>query len=137
MKELIFVRNDENGNELRCYKMLKARHMMELYLFVFREGKGRKLGIVNRINRTISIKRSRAKHLMQKNSSYGFNYMMLHDAKSFDHVILIDDFTTYKIPREFLLEHGVFLFFKEKGFERQIFVTLEKLEQFNVMAHAF
>ncbi|MBK7362665.1 MAG: hypothetical protein IPJ01_10255 [Micavibrio sp.] len=36
------------------------------------------------------------------------------------------------IPVKFILENGKFLFFKEQGFEKQIFVSLEQLAEFKI-----
>ncbi len=69
-------------------------------------------------------------HLHRISNSYGFNYQLLDEAKKFDFVRIIAADAEYKIPRTEILSKGSFLFFKEQGFERQIFVKLEELNNF-------
>jgi len=94
------------------------------------ELRSRLLGYVNIKSKSIKIIRKKEVHLLYKNNSYGFNHTLLADAKTFDKILLKDEVNAWKIPTKFILENGKFLFFKEQGFERQIFVSLEQLNQF-------
>ena len=67
---------------------------------------------------------------MRKFDGYGFNHKLIADSKLFDTVRLTDDFSEWKIPKKFILDNGMFLNFKGQGFEVQIFVTLNQIEQF-------
>ena len=50
--------------------------------------------------------------------------------KQFNTIRLQDEFNRWTIPLQYILENGEFLFFKEQGFEKQIFISLNKIEQF-------
>lgn len=138
MKKIVHSRIDECGNEIRVYKDAdRAPDVLELRLFIRAENKERKLGLISKQSRTLFINRDRTKHLHYKSNSYGFNYMLLNDAQAFDVVVLRDDVATYRVPREQLLKHGEFLYFKQQGFERQIFVTLAILDAFCIREKIF
>ena len=94
------------------------------------EIRSRLLGYINIKSKSIKIIRKKEVHLLYKNNSYGFNHTLLADAKTFDKILLKDELNSWKIPTKFILENGKFLFFKEQGFEKQIFVSLEQLNQF-------
>lgn len=94
------------------------------------EIRSRLLGYINIKSKSIKIIRKKEVHLLQKNNSYGFNHTLLLDAKRFDKILLKDEINSWKIPTQFILDNGKFLFFKEQGFEKQIFVSLEQLNQF-------
>lgn len=133
-KEIEQIRTvtDECGNALLCINNGKR---IKLILKLISEQtatkkKRRRLGIINKAVKTFYIRRKRARHLFLKTNSYGFNYKILSEALLFDKIRLIDDFAEYLIPKKFILEEGKFLFFKSEGFEKQIFITLEQMEQF-------
>lgn len=94
--------------------------------------KQRFIGTVTKSTKTFEVRRKRGKHLHIKSNSYGFNYHALDNKKSFDTVRLSDEISDWKIPVNFILENGSFLYFKEQGFEKQIFVSLEQIEQYIV-----
>ena len=94
------------------------------------ELRSRLLGYVNIKSKSIKIIRKKELHLMHINNSYGFNHTLLSDAKTFDKILLKDELNAWNIPTQFILENGKFLFFKEQGFERQIFISLEQINQF-------
>jgi hypothetical protein len=45
-------------------------------------------------------------------------------------VRIIDEFSTWNIPRDFIVEHGQPLLFTRYCHELQIFISLEQIEQF-------
>jgi len=92
----------------------------------------REIGKVNVKERFIEMKRNRSKHLFRKNNSYGFNEFLIRASKTFDKVKLIDDLGTYLFPKTEILEKGKYLFFKEQGFEKQLFLQLEEINKFKV-----
>lgn len=94
------------------------------------EIRSRLLGYINIKSKSIKIIRKKEVHLLQKNNSYGFNHTLLLDAKRFDKILLKDEINSWKIPTQFILDNGKFLFFKEQGFEKQIFISIEQLNQF-------
>jgi hypothetical protein len=101
-----------------------------LSLKLVEEDRHRRIGVVNLAQKTLSIRRSRDKHLFRKNESWGINYKLLSDSKLFDTVKISDELQDWSIPVSYILENGSFLHFKGLGFERQIFVELEKIHQF-------
>ena len=120
--------SDEQGNLVRC---INNGSKIALSLKLKENPKPRKIGSIVISTKTLEVKRSRDKHLFRKNNSYGFNYKILKDAKLFDSVRLSDEQSEWLIPKTFILENGSFLHFKENGgFERQIFVEIDKLDRF-------
>lgn len=95
--------------------------------------KKRFIGTITKSTRTFVTTRKRDVHLQNSNNSYAFNNYFLENAYTFDMIRLSDDMGNHwKIPLAYMLEHGTFLHFKVQGFEKQRFVSLEKLEQFRV-----
>ena len=92
----------------------------------------REIGRVNLKERFIEIKRDKAKHLFRKNNSYGFNEHLIKSGKTFDKIKLTDDGGTYIFPKSEILEKGKYLFFKEQGFEKQLFLPLEEINKFKI-----
>ena len=119
--------SDEVGN-LVIVKNNGTRIILTLKLVS--ETRFRKLGIVNLAQKSFEVKRKREKHLFRKLYSYGFNSKLLHDAKMFNTVRLSDETCRWTIPVSFILENGTYLNFKGQGFETQIFINLDKIEQF-------
>jgi hypothetical protein len=89
-----------------------------------------KLGVLDEVNKTFHMERSRETHVLLIAKSYGFNYELLKKATKFNKVRLEDDCGVYLIPVKVLLQEGSFLHFKKKGFEKQIFVKLEVIERY-------
>lgn len=97
----------------------------------------RKIGVLDRKDRMLYVERNREKHLFKKGNAYGFNEKVIRDAKAFDHVMLHDEYGDYKIPREEILKKGEHLFFKEQGFELQIFLSLREIKKHQVKTKGF
>lgn len=109
---------DRDGSDIKINLHLRA------------EGRKRLIGNVNTNVRTLYIRRSRHKHLHNKSQSYGFNYDILKHAKLFDKVYLSDEYGSYSVPVKVILEEGKYLFFKQVGFEKQIFLSLTRINDF-------
>jgi hypothetical protein len=90
----------------------------------------RQIGTIDMPTRTLTVTRNRAKHLLNKGNAYGLNHKLIADATRFDTVRIVDDFASWDIPREYILENGKFLLFAKQGFELQIFISLEQIEKF-------
>ena len=124
---------DESGNELRIKQPNPDRypHMVDITLKISGDSKGRErnIGQVDKLERILYISRTRSKHLLQKANSYGFSYRVISESGHFDVVRLTDEHGTYLIPKKTILEKGKFLWFKEQGFERQIFLDIPTIEQ--------
>ncbi len=126
-KDRIATVSDEYGNNIILHNN-DAR--MVVYLKLKAESKKRKVGIINYATRTLYVKRNSAKHLFRKDGSYGFNHKLLSETKRFDSVRLQDENSEWLIPVSFILNNGSFLHFKGDGFERQIFIQLNKIDDF-------
>jgi hypothetical protein len=126
---LVMKSKDEFGNELISEQ---NNENILLYLALKEENyRNRKLGLISKQKRIFEVKRERNKHLFKKLDAYGFNYHVLNNAQAFDNVLLKDEYSTWLIPREFILENGKIMNFKNNGgFELQIFVSLEKIQPF-------
>lgn len=119
---------DENNTLL-----IRSNNRLIIVKLKLKNMKPRMIGTVTKSTRTIEMKRKRDKHLHFKTNSYGFNDYILREQTSFDWVRLSDDLGNHwKIPVSYILEKGEYLFFKQQGFEKQRFVSLENLEQFRV-----
>jgi hypothetical protein len=97
-----------------------------LYITLHLKGNkgGRNIGRVRLADRVLEVVRNRDKHLLRKAKSYGFNEYVMRTAKTFDSVELQDDYGTYLVPRQLILNMGSYLHFKDEGFERQLFLPL-------------
>jgi hypothetical protein len=112
-------------------------HIITLYL-ALKEEKYRKrmVGSIFPKQRIFEVKRERNKHLFLKLNAYGFNYHILSNAQLFDLIVLRDEYSTWRIPREYILENGQIMNFKNNGgFELQIFIPLEQINQFSTRAN--
>jgi hypothetical protein len=92
------------------------------------KGEHRKLGVIDPKQRVFAVKRERMKHLFRKFNAYGFNHHFFSTpSAAFDKILLEDDFGKYLIPVKMILE-GSYLHFLGNGFERQVFLPLERIE---------
>ena len=97
-----------------------------LYITLHLKGKkaARNIGRVRLADRVLEVSRKREKHLMLKANAYGFNEYVLREAKKFDRIELTDEYGTYLFSRQLVLDMGRYLHFKEEGFEKQLFLSL-------------
>jgi len=119
------VIEDKQGNRL-----IRKKTTMHLAL------KGakslREIGRINFNARTMSTYRSRTKHLHRQSNSYGFNHYLIKNAVTFDSVLLKDEYGMYRISCEVILKDGFFLYFKQEGFELQIFLSLDTINKYKI-----
>ena len=107
------------------------------------EGRIRMLGQIDFEKGFLHVIRHRGRHLHVKSKSYGFNYYVLSTAKRFDKIMMKEVsgsmtragkggkvIARYLIPVDAILEKGHYLHHQSSGFELQIFLTLEDMEQF-------
>lgn len=90
----------------------------------------RQIGTIMTGTKRLLVHRKRGVHLMQKKNSYGFNHFILKNATKFDKLLVKDEGGLYQIPVNEILENGTFSYFKQQGFERQIFYPLDKLIEY-------
>ena len=126
---VIKTQPDERGN----YFTVEGDQLMtirSISLHLKSEESSRHIGILYLKDRILKMKRTRKNHLFRKNNSYGFNEHMIRTAILFDHIELTDDCGVYVIPKDIVINSGTYLDFKEIGFERQIFLSLELIEKY-------
>jgi hypothetical protein len=126
---VIKTQPDARGN----YFTVEGDQLMtvrSIFLHLVGENKSRHIGTLYLKDRALHITRNRGKHLFRKNSSYGFNEHIIRTAVLFDTIVLKDEFGVFDIPLSIILEKGTYLEFKESGFERQIFLSLEFIEAY-------
>jgi hypothetical protein len=117
---------DEQGNEIYIQQDI-------IYLKFKNEGRARRIAHIRKEHNELFMMRVYDKHRHRKSNSYGFNYAVLKNARVVKYVSLRDDFNLYRIPIGFILEQGKHLFFKQKGFELQLFVSIDLLHEFIVV----
>jgi hypothetical protein len=124
----VAVHRDANGNQLIIdHYPLHANIKLKLGS----ETRSRNIGTIDFEKRTLSVRRQREAHLFRKMNAYGLNHYILKEAKLFDNVVLKDEKQEWAIPREFILDNGKFLNFSNHGgFELQIFIPLDLINQF-------
>lgn len=128
---------DTNGNQILCNQSGKDIIVtLKLKEQVGRRNYPRKLGTIDCEKRILVTKRNYRKHIMKANLSYGFNHFLLKEATKFDHILLEEkdgkERHRYLIPRQKILEEGTFLHFKQIGFEKQIFLSYEKIKTYEL-----
>jgi hypothetical protein len=111
---------DEHGNRL-------YRRSNTVFLQLENEAYPRKLGIIDEENQVIEIIRESSKHLHRKSNSYGFNFQLLSTATVFNKIKLVVDGMPFLFPVELVRKKGKFLYFKQQGFEKQIFLSLDEI----------
>jgi hypothetical protein len=117
---------DGSGNKLL------ATHndsVINLFLLLI-DGKKRAIGQIDKATRTLRLIRSRSKHLMRVNNSYGINYYLIENGQTFDKVEIVDEQSRWLIPKDYLIEHCTTMNFKAQGFELQKFISLDKLNSY-------
>lgn len=102
-----------------------------IFLELKEEKRSRKLGTIKDEN--IIIRRNPEKHLFLKNNSYGFNHNLLSRLNKVKNVELKSDGKRYVIPIDYILKYGEFMNFKNQGFELQIFLKLDLINQFKTI----
>lgn len=110
--------SDEYGNKI-------IRNYLVMFIQLKAERRRRRVGTIDIKGRVLIVHRNKKKHLHRKSNSYGFNFEILSKAKSFDKIMLTDDNGTYLMDRMEMVKNGKFLFFKQQGFEKQIFIPIK------------
>ncbi len=94
----------------------------------------RKIGKLIESTSILQVNRDYNNHLFRQTNSYGFNETIIRTATKFDKVELIekrgDDTNKYLIPLQVIKEKGTYLNFKQQGFEIQIFLKLDIIQQY-------
>ena len=128
MEKVINTTPDQEGN---FFEIINDGDTIIIFLKLKKEKKKREIGIIYVSQSTLFITRNREKHLFRKNQSYGFNEYIISHATKFEYVRFNDEFISALIPRKVILEKGSYLHFKENGFERQLFLSLEEINKYS------
>jgi hypothetical protein len=123
-----FVFND-SGDSIR---ISPKNGLLKISLKLNSEPGYRNIGDVKLDDKTLMLKRNRAKHLFRQNNSYGFNEYIIENGKTFDKIMLADDEAVYLFPKQLVKEKGSYLYFKQEGFEKQIFLALDEIKKHQI-----
>lgn len=130
MTQQIVTKDVDNNQIISIFDNQKGT--IKIFLKLNNAKARRYLGFIDMNNRKFHVERIRSRHWHYKMNGYGFIYNLVKNAKKFDFIELVDEHSTYLIPRNDLLEKGKFLHFKEQGFELQIFLEREHLDNYKV-----
>lgn len=122
--------NDNQGNNLIIRRKGK---FITLFLKLASESFNRNIGRINTDTKVLHIKRKKGLHLFRKLNAYGICYQILEDGKLFEKVRIKDENDEWLIPKSWITdkENKTLLHFKGNGgFELQVFLPLEEIEQF-------
>lgn len=130
--KLISSHKDEKENVLIIEENRSKN--LNLYIKLENERHRRHIGLINIKSRIMHVERNSTQHILKKANAYGFNHYILSKGQKFDKVALheIDTGKIYLIDKNYLLKEGQFLFFKQQGFEKQLFLTKEWLDYYEV-----
>lgn len=128
------IRHDRGGNALVVYEE-PVYGTRKFYLHLAIEKNPRLIGEVDRSTKIMFMRRDWAKHYHFAMRAFGFNYIVLKESQQFDKILLqikkAEDYYEYfLIPKKFILDCGQVKEFNKTGFEIQIFLRSEYLEQF-------
>lgn len=102
----------------------------KIYLELPAKQQRKMIAKIDEKNNALRMYRAYDKHVLWKAMSYGFNYELLLATKFSDIIIDTDEKEEFRVPVKVLLDKGDFLWFKQKGFERQIFVELDIIKTY-------
>lgn len=134
--KVINKRSDSEGNML-IVKQEPLYKNYKIYLSLVKEGnRERLIGEVDTENQVLLVKRDKSKHFHLKSHSYGFNREVIFRMAVFKFVLIEetvgDAIHYYMIRDKYIIEHGQRLFFREQGFELQVF-----LDYHHIVKHEF
>jgi hypothetical protein len=119
---------DNFGNTLRIEKYTE---MNVLKLLLPRLKETRHIGRIHKPTRVMYTERMRGKHLHRNTNSYAFNEYLLTNCELFDQIEMKEGRKhRYVIPVKFIIENGRTRAYGEQGFEKQIFISREDIQQF-------
>ena len=115
---------DDNNNDTHASFHLKLKS----------EDRYRLLGYLDVEKNIFYCKRKSSKHLHYKTNSYGFNWEIIGEPQLYikNIALRVDDDTLYIFPKKLISDSGIFLNFKQQGFELQKFINVNLLERYKV-----
>ena len=114
---------DENGYEVVC-KNNKV--------FLGGQEYGKSIGHFNKNNDFIKDNLKRKDHYMRKIEGYGICWEVIKAMDKSKKIGLKDETGMYVIPAKFFFNKGKFLYFKSKGYEKQLFLALRYFDQVTI-----
>lgn len=99
-----------------------------VYLALIKE-RCRKIATIDKPNKVVIMERE-GKHLLRKADAYGFNYELIKKIPTDYKIRLHTPEGVFMLTPEKILA-GSFLWFKNTGFERQIFLTRQTIQKIN------
>jgi hypothetical protein len=116
--------SDRQGNQIN-------REGDKVYLTLIESKRKITLGEIIESEDAILIFKDPSKHLIRKFKGYGFNFMLLSKASTFNNVLLrLSTGEEYLIPREDILKKGNTFSFRSSGCETQVVMPLDLLEPY-------
>lgn len=124
------LKTDASGNKLGVQGA-------QIKLLLSERGESRVIGLFDPQSGILEVERDPQRHLFRKGNAYGINDEMLRLSRVC-HTLRISLISgrgrsrrlvkRFDVPIEWALENGRYLNFKQQGFERQIFLSMEQLE---------
>jgi hypothetical protein len=125
---------DKQGNVLLILNKEGNNDIINLYIKLTNERHKRHIGTIVEKTRRLHVERSEDIHLLIKANAYGFNHYIISNGTKFDTVVIHEKKSRniYQVPRQFILDYGKFMFFKQQGFELQTFIGRDSIKQYKV-----
>jgi len=107
------------------------KRRISVYLRLASERHRRLIGHIDPKYLTLHIERELSKHLLKKANAFGINNTLLQKSKTFNYICLHETDTDqiYIFDKQWAIDNGTYLFFKQEGFEKQIFLNRDHLQQ--------
>lgn len=132
--KVINRRSDSVGNMLIIEQEPLYKNYKIKIALVSEGNRERLIGEVDAENKVLLVRRNREKHFHRISRSYGFNNVVIDEIALFRRVLLMEeieqDVKYFLIPDKVILTYGKHLYFKEQGFELQLFVPYIIIEKY-------
>lgn len=133
----MLAHDDRCGNRLFLrvfFNEKKENTNADLFLKLAKEGRTRQIGSLDLSTHTFWCKRSMSKHYHYATKSFGFNWSIMQDdfldIKKIH--LVVDDEHHYEFPISIMKDYGIFLNFKEQGFELQRFLSYKLIKNYKI-----
>jgi len=105
-----------------------------IYIKLVSENVSRRIGDLDYDRERLNIIRKQSVHLFRAGNAYGFNDTIIKTATKFKEIFLMitDTDESFIIPLSVFKTDGKYLNFKQQGFELQIFLSVNIINQFKV-----
>ena len=130
-----YLDQDKQGNQLfyRIFHDGKKDISANILLQLAKEKKPRLIGKYHFVDKTLYTTRKMSKHYHYGARGFGFNYKVICedflDIKKIH--LVVDDTKHYIFSKSIVIDYGLFMNFKQKGFELQRFISLDLIKLHN------